>query len=114
MSVEGLDGILRNLDAYHARMLQAAKDASGEIAGVLEASAKMNHPWMRDTGMTDATTLGTWEQTSEFIFTIVLSAGMDYDVFLELARGGKWAWLWKAMEANRDKIRAILVHHFSV
>lgn len=114
MSVEGLDAVLRNLAAAERGFIQRASRAAAEIAAVLEAHAKTNHPWTRDTGATDASTIGTWEAVRTDLIEIVLAAGMDYDVFLELARSGQWAWLWPTLEANRDEIMSILSRWMSV
>ena len=107
MAITGLDNVLRRLDIAAAGMRANALAAAQEIAALLETYAKQNHPWTPDTGATDASTRGTVIDAGDII-TIVLSAGMDYDKFLELARGGKWAWLWPAVTDNADAIRDIL------
>jgi hypothetical protein len=42
------------------------------------------------------------------LITGVLSAGMEYSVFLELARGGKWAFLMPVLVRHEADIIAIL------
>ncbi len=105
--VQGLSSVLDHLDLYAEGMRANALIAAGEIAAVLEAYAKSHHPWTPRTGATDASTAGTVIDGGEII-DIYLSAGMDYDVFLELAREGKWAWLWPALTANAGRIKTIL------
>jgi hypothetical protein len=109
--VNGLELLLGNLDKMQARWEQGIDAAAEEIAHLLEAYAKSNHLWTPRTGNTDNSTKGTVaERTREYVL-VVLSAGMEYDVFLETARQGKWAWLWPAVEANRENILKILARH---
>lgn len=82
--------------------------AAQRIAARLEQHAKEHHKWQRDTGMTDATTRGEIAEATRDHILIALSAGMDYDVFLELAKEGKWAWLWPTMVEMEGEIMQIL------
>lgn len=113
--LEGMASVLDHLDLYAEGMKANALIAAGEIAALLEGYAKSHHKWgnpyskgYTPTGATDVSTKGTVIDGGEII-DIYLSAGMDYDVFLELARSGKWAWLWPALTANAGRIKAILV-----
>lgn len=107
--LRGQEEVLRNLDHwYHDGILKQAATAMEEIAALLEGHAKSNHPWKPDTGATDVSTKGFIAEATPLVITAVLTAGMSYDVFLELARDGKWAWLWPAIEANMDEIKAKL------
>lgn len=108
IDVSGVDTVLQGLDAYVADLGVHVRKAADEIAQLLASYAKSHHLWKPKTGATDASILGTVVDGDDII-EIYLSAGMDYDVFLELARDGKWSWLWPAVEANVDKIRAILL-----
>lgn len=97
------------LEALKARFQQQIEGAAAEIAHTLEQYALNNHPWEIRSGETNETTRGRVVEFSAEVVRITLSAGMDYDVFLELARDGKWAWLWPAVMANVDTIKQILV-----
>mgnify|MGYP007112932799 CR=1 FL=1 len=108
MQLTGLDDVQRNLERYYQGTLKRAAIAMEEIAALLEGYAKANHPWKPKSGATDVSTKGFIAEATPLVITAVLSAGMEYDVFLELARSGKWAWLWPAVEANLDNIRAKL------
>lgn len=109
--VKGLDILLGNLDKRERTWEQGIEDAADEIAHLLESYAKSNHLWKPKTGNTDTSTKGSVAELTNEYALIVLSAGMDYDVFLELARAGKWSWLWPAIEANPKRIMQILVKH---
>jgi hypothetical protein len=108
VEITGLDAVFRNLDKWGDGLLDRAWLACQIIAARLEAYAKTHHAWRRDSGFTDGSTQGTPERLSEYVFDTILSAGMDYDIFLELARQGKWAWLWPAMDACKGDIVTIL------
>jgi hypothetical protein len=83
-----------------------------EIADHLAEYAKSNHPWESETGATEGSVRGFVEEAGPGVITAVISAGGGYDAFLELARSGKWSWLWPAVEANKDYIRAKLSEIF--
>lgn len=106
--VEGLAVVLNHLDLFAEGLKANAILAAGEIAALLESYAKSHHLWKPQTGATDVSTAGRVIDGGEVI-DIYLTAGMDYDVFLELAKSGKWAWLWPAIDANRERILKILV-----
>ena len=113
--VEGFQDWLRNVDRFQGNIEASVVKACDEIAAVLESYAKSHHKWGNPyskgyvpTGLTDQTTRGTWEQVRRDLYRIVLSAGMEYNVVLELARNGKWSWLAPAVEANQQVIINIL------
>lgn len=67
--------------------------------------------WGDVTSATQQSTVGGVSQvTSEFVM-VALTAGMDYDVLLEKAREGRWAWLWPAVIANENEMKSILARH---
>jgi len=103
--LKGLDQVQQNLDRYYTGALRRAATAMEEIAAILEGYAKSSHPWTEDTGNTAKSIRGFISEVTPKIIRVTLSAGMEYDVFLELAREGKWAWLWPAIEANLDTIK---------
>lgn len=108
---EGLQELLAKTEGLAEAAEAAMRIAAGEIAGYLEGYAKEHHPWQRRSGDTQGTTQGTEKQLAPYIFEVILSAGMGYDLFLELCRAGKWAWLWPAIEANESRICEILATH---
>jgi len=107
-NIQGLDQALRKLDVYAAGLKSGANLAAHEIAVLLEGYAKSHHPWKDVTGNTTNSIRGTVVEASDEIIRVVVSAGMSYDVYLELAMDGKWAWLWPAIVANEQNIRNIL------
>jgi hypothetical protein len=98
--------VLEKLQRWYADGIRKkARIAMENISAILEGYAKTHHPWTPRTGATDASTVGTIDEVTERMIGVVLTAGMNYDVFLELAREGRWAWLWPAIEANLETIK---------
>lgn len=98
---------LDRLDDWELGIRQGCEAAADAIAEMLTAYAKANHPWASRTGAMEASTVAAVELRGE-VLTLVLEAGTDYAQFLELARGGRWAWLWEAVSANEEAIRGLL------
>jgi hypothetical protein len=102
-----LEAALARLTAWEEARLQRAAGVAAEIAALLEAFARENHAWRSRSGTTEASIRAEVAQLGDFV-EIVLSAGTDYARFLELARSGRWAWLWEAVEANGDAVLSLL------
>jgi muconolactone delta-isomerase len=129
----GLDTVIENLASYEADQINRVRLACIEIAHVLEQYAITHHEWRVRTQATNLTTRGTFDQPTEDLFEVVLSAGMEYNKYLELAgpqpggfaahlaglpheslvdySSGKYAWLWPAIMANADQILSIIQRH---
>lgn len=106
--VGGEDTVLRNLGLLEDRFAMAVVKAGHEIGHLLANYAKTHHPWTPRTGNTDQSTSGdVVEITREYVL-VALSAGMSYDVFLELAKQGRWAWLWPTIVACEADIKQSL------
>ncbi len=102
--VTGVEEVCQNLDRVTDGIYRAAVEAADEIAHLLADYAKGHHAWRPRTGATDASTKAGITEASRELVAIALSAGMDYDIYLEFARDGRWAWLWPAVEACRADI----------
>lgn len=123
----------RQAAMMHARLL----DAADEVAHLLANYAKANHGhepraagwvfpgagvkrwreggegWGDVTGnLTNSIHGDVREAAGEIV--AALSAGMEYARWLELGRGGKWAWLVPAVEENKAAIRQIIARHLRV
>ena len=107
-NVQGLREMEQKLEAYAAGLKSGAVLAADEIALLLEGYAKSHHPWTARSGNTTDSVKGTVAEASDEIVRVVLSAGMDYDLFLEVCHDGRWAWLWPAIVECKDTIRTIL------
>ena len=111
--ITGISEMAAQIGLMREQIEKAVERASIQIAGVLEAYAKGNHPWEVDTGNTNQSTIGTSVQIEPLIYEAILSAGMDYDVDLELAKNGRFAWLWPAILANQEQIQNIFSEEMS-
>jgi hypothetical protein len=70
--------------------------------------------WGDVTAQTQQTIAAGWRWVAADVLRVVLSANTPQAVMLELARSGKWAWLWPAIEDNADRIRAIVRKHITL
>lgn len=104
----GLEEVLESLESWEEAIRGAVKRVSESIADLVQEYARTHHIWQSATGDTDDSTTAT-VTLQEDVFEIVLTAGTDYARFLELARAGRWAWLWEAISANEEAIRSLLV-----
>lgn len=103
-----MNEVFAGLDGYLEQFEDGVLEAAEVIATVLQEYAKAHHLWQPRTGDTTRSTRGRVAmQTREYVL-ISLTAGMDYDVMLELARNGKWAWLYPAVMALREEIVRIM------
>jgi hypothetical protein len=108
MSVESdLNAVLRNLNAFVIEMTDAGREAAEEIGELLVGYAKTHHLWQPQTGQTELTTQAVIEEVNGMI-EVALTTETDYSTFLELARNGRFAWLWPAMDANKGAIVEIM------
>lgn len=110
--LQGDKEVLANLDRWYSGKLLVLRRAMDNIGRILEGYAKSHHPWTPRTGHTDLSTRGKISAATQEYIETVISAGMDYDVYLELAREGKWAWLYPAVVANEDLIKSIITKAF--
>lgn len=108
MPVTGLDQVLGNADAYLVGVRQRAEQAMVKITADLQAWAQAEHPYQDDTGANTASIKGFVAEVTPSVIRGVLSANMEYSVFLELARGGKYAFLLPVIERHRADIIKVL------
>ena len=106
--LRGQAEVERNLDRWYQGKLARVATAMQEIAAILEGYAKSNHEWRDRTGATTTGIRGFISEATPQMVSVVLAGSMDYNIFLELARDGKWSWLWPAVEANLDLIKSKL------
>ncbi|MCW3059709.1 MAG: hypothetical protein JWQ02_1530 [Capsulimonas sp.] len=110
MSVEGADQVLANLDKWIKERQALAELAMNEVMAALEGWAKSEHTYTDRTANTTNSIRGEVTEASATIVRGVLSAGMEYDVFLELARNGKWAFLWPTIIRHEKDILNIIAN----
>lgn len=105
--MEGLNDVSRRQQAWLEAQHRKAAAAADEIAALLESDAKANAPFTDRTGNLRNSIQGTGEQVRADLYRVVLSAGMEYAIFVETIRGGHYAYLWPTMLRNEARIKAI-------
>ena len=108
MALTGLDRVLLNLSQWEGKVEGAAETAMEELMRRLEDWAKTEHAWVTGRPHTEGTIQGLVTEVTSSLITGMLSADMDAGLWLELARGGKWAWLWPVIVNHQADIMQIL------
>src|SRR5690242_19199968 len=120
VELTGIPEVVNNLLRYEVEQRMRLRLACKEVAQLLERYAITHHPWNVLTGATNITTRGTWEELTNDLYEVVLSAGMDYDVFLEgktatgedsMPQYRRFAWIWPAIAANHHEIIGTFARH---
>lgn len=90
-------------EAYTRAIFQAGGRLAQQNAQEMEAWAKQNAPWQDRTGNARAGLHATVEGTGG-IGTIVLSHGVPYGLWLEIANGGRYAIIAQAIDVFGAKL----------
>ena len=107
-NVTGTQTVQLRLAEVVKQLQENANLAMGEVVAALEGWAKSEHSYTDRTSNTTNSIQGEIAEASALIVRGVLSAGMDYDIFLELCHDGRWAFLWPTIERHRDDILAMI------
>ena len=70
----------------------------------LESYAKRNKPWTNRTGEAQRRLKGTSKKTDDYVWTITLSHGVDYGIWLELAHEQRYAIIEPTIRVNSSKL----------
>lgn len=107
----GAAQVIGNLSRLDAATQARAEQALTAVMLALEGWARTEHTFMNRTGLLQASIRGFVDENRGPLLTGILSAGMEYGVFVELARQGKWAFLRPVIEGHQDQIARILASH---
>ena len=100
-------GMLRGLDAYQQKTAYAINAAAKVGAAQMERDAQTHYPWTPRSGRAHQGIRGTVQERG-FGARITLSGNVYYMVYLELARGKKWAILWPTIrKMGPEVLRAL-------
>jgi len=88
---------------YTQAIFQAGGRLAQQNAAEMEAWAKQNAPWQDRTGAARAG-LSARVEGDGGIGTIVLSHGVDYGIWLEIANGGRYAIIAQAIDVFGAKL----------
>ena len=107
-TIEGLDAVLgkwdKQCDTWHAK----CEEAMGQITVALEGWAKSEHRYKDRTSNNTNSIRAFVAEASPTLIRGVMTAGMSYSVFLELARSGEWAFLLPVITRHRSDIIKLL------
>lgn len=99
------------IDRYGERVLVAVQAVAGEVATIMQNSAKDNARWTDRTGNARSGLFGTAEaEFARELVVIYLSHGadIDYGVYLETRYGGRYAIIMRTIERHLPELRRML------
>ena len=97
----------RGIGNYAERLLSAVFDLAQLFAAKVEAFAKARAPWTDRTGNARQGLTARAFKTATAV-TLILWSSVSYGIWLEIAHGGHWGIILKALEAHYSQyMRAI-------
>jgi hypothetical protein len=95
--------LAKNTAAYAKRMYAAVVALGEYFASRLEGYAKTHAPWTDRTGHARQSLTGKCIPTAAAV-VIVLAGLADYQIWLEIAHGGRWAIILPTIDAHLGEI----------
>lgn len=102
MPIEGLDGILANMDVYQAKIYRAMYQVAQYFSEIVQTEARDNARWKDRSGNARQGLTGFPEALSEDIVLLVLQHKMEYGVYLELKE--RYAIILPTLEAHYNAV----------
>lgn len=109
------DALQEAIKRYGDKVLYAVGAVAGRLATIMQNDARAKALWEDRTGNARSGIFGTSEvDYANHIVTIFLSHGpaIDYGVFLELAKAGRYAIIMPTMEQHLPELRDMLQQIF--
>lgn len=106
---QGIGDILTSFDRFAGGVHSGVETCIKVVVAALEGWAKAEHTY-KDSATANLTNSikGLVGEVSPTQATGYLTATMEYAIFVELARNGKWAFLWPVIERHRADILKII------
>lgn len=98
------DDLEKGLEEFAKRAEQIIDDLCVASAKDLEAYAKANKPWTNRTGEAQRRLSGTSKRTDDYTWTLTLSHGVDYGIWLEIAHEERYAIIQPTIRVKSPKI----------
>jgi hypothetical protein len=118
VAVKGLARVTANLARYEARVLDAGEIGMAAMMERLADWMRAEHSWQNRRPHTESTIEGFVESVTPTHITGRVQADIDAAMWLELARGGKWSWMWPVIVEHQDEMLAMLsaamVYHLTL
>lgn len=96
-----------NIERYGERVMQAVAQVGQYLERILEDDARVSAPWTDRTGNARSGLTSTTD-VAQWMVTVYLAHTVDYGVYLELSRGGKYAVIWSTIERHIPDIERLL------
>jgi hypothetical protein len=93
----GLNSLVTSIHTWGDRMLDDTVGRAESQAGEIEAWMKQNAPWQDDTGAARETLSAVVENRSRTGFSLRMSHGVEYGIYLERMQAGRFAILGPAL-----------------
>ena len=108
MKTFGFPDAVKNLQGWAVDRAIAERAAMDGLCAQLQAWAIAEHEWQNDRPYTESTIRAYVVEATVSGTTLRLEADFDAGLWLELARDGRWAWLWPVVMNHIDDIKATL------
>lgn len=92
------------VDAQIAAIRDAVRQLVNRYAPEIQAWMMQNAPWQDQSGLARQTLSAEVNDLASDALEIVMSHGMSYGVYLELAHGGRWAIIGPAIDHFAPRI----------
>ncbi len=99
-----MDELSSNLDDLKDRISAGVYMICQSEAVRLEASMKSHRPWTDRTGAAKARLMGQAIKESDTLFTIALSHGVTYGIWLELANNKNYAIIMPTIQQEQGNV----------
>jgi hypothetical protein len=109
----GVNEITINVRRWGADCQRAVVEIMNYFAPLLEAYAKRNAPWSDRTGNARQSLHTLLEELGTDIVTLYLSHGVQYGIYLEVRWAGRYAILWRTIEAHLGEVEVMLRRVFN-
>lgn len=104
------DVVKKQLEAFRDKVLEIINNNLTAQAKSMEGYAKEHKPWKNRTGEATKRLQGTCQQTAPAEWTITLSHGVSYGVFLECCHEGKYAIIQPTITAKSGEVMRSFDH----
>lgn len=98
------DHLSANLNYMHGKIMPACQMYLTTKASTLKAQMQHNRPWRDRTGMAKALLDASVSKVGATTLRMTLSHGVQYGIWLELAREKKYAILWPTINLQGPKL----------
>jgi hypothetical protein len=102
--------LAQNAEKYGDKIITAVKAVAGYWSQEVQNDMRNNAPWADRTGNARSGLFSLVEMAASEVVEIYLSQGhtVDYGIFLELSRGGRYAIIMPTIERTLPRLKQML------